>query len=155
MAFGYSQNLQFCIDKDRGLNRLSEHGKLISSLTMSVDGSHIAACKLMELLYSENDGLKSGFAILGWLRIERGFTEEGLALMAKDHQLKRLTNDWLVNYIYQLVMSGEFRIAQAMFTELSLLEPYQQEFRIGFQFGSVKVMLRSEFEQMFEEMACK
>ena len=147
---GDSQNLQFCIDKDRGLNRLSSQGELIRSLAMSIDGSHISACKLMELLYHENDDLKNGFAILGWLRIEHGFTKEGLVLMGKDYQLGRLASDWLVNYIYQLVMEGEFRTAKLLFNELSELEPYQHEFRIGFQLSPVRVMLRREFEQMLE-----
>ena len=151
MASGDNHRFQICIDKDGGLNRLSDQGRRTSAVALSVSGEHLAACKLMELLYSENENLKDGFAVLGWLRIEQGFIEEGLALMDQDYQLRRLSSIWLANYTYQLALAGELK-ARLMFAELSSLEPYQQEFRIGYQLIPVRIMLKCEFEEMLESV---
>lgn len=151
LSCGDEQTLRNLVEKDADLNRLSDLGIRIRAWENYVRGDLISAEILMESLYSEAPVLKDGFAVMGWLIIEKGDLKTGIILMEKDYQLQRLSPVWRINYAYQLAKAGQIQKAQGLFAEVIDLEPHREKFRIGHHLCPIETMTKSQFQKM---MAC-
>jgi len=150
LSSGNEQKLEFFIEKDVRLDRLSVEGKIISAIAMSIHGKLIPARILMDTLYSENSFLRDGFALMGWPLIEKGKLKAGITLIEKDYRLNRLSHIWKINYAYQLAKIGQAQKARALFNEVMQVENSRQEFCIGFQLKPSKIIKKSDLIQMIE-----
>jgi tetratricopeptide (TPR) repeat protein len=77
LSSGDEKRFKKFIDKDAFLDRLSVEWKKILASAIALNGDLTGACNLIESLYSLNANLKEGFAVIGWLLIEKGEKRRG------------------------------------------------------------------------------
>jgi tetratricopeptide (TPR) repeat protein len=142
------EKLQSFLEKDSELNRCSAIGLRTSAWALSIHGNSVAAYRALDAIYSKNPAIRDGFAVMGWLRIEKAEFKEGLELMEKDYRLQRLTPTWQINYAYQLAKMGQLRKARALFSEVVESPLDHHEFRIGFQVLPLEIMTKTHFQKM-------
>ena len=148
LSSGDEPNLRNLLEKDAILNRLSTMGNRIRAWEICMRGDLISAEMQMDSLYSKNPLLKDGFAVMGWMCIERGNLEEGLTLMEKDYRLQRFSTEWRINYAYQLVKKNQLNKSRALFNGAMKIEPHRQEVRIGHPLSPLGTMTKNKFRQM-------